>query len=148
MVTFTLLVLHVLEELLGDFPAWATAHFGTTTRGFYILSHIPLLAGAAWVALRASHPAATPGWRAAAVAMQASLAATGVFHIASTFVFREYSPGLLTSVLLYLPFTVYFFLAACRSAQLRTRAIIVACVIGAAVALLLEASLALDLDFI
>ena len=38
---FGALVTHVLEELPG-FPAWATAHFGTTTTQWFVLSHLPL----------------------------------------------------------------------------------------------------------
>lgn len=147
-VTFSLLLLHVMEELLGDFPAWATAHFGTTTLGFYIISHIPLIAGAALIARQAASVTATAVWRGAAVALQGSLAANGIFHIASTLMFGDYSPGLLTSVFLYLPFTVYFFWRGRQSVQLPTSGIIKACVVGAAVALLLEASLILDIDFI
>ena len=37
-----LFALHVAEEF-PRFPEWATRHFGTTSRPYYVYSHIPLI---------------------------------------------------------------------------------------------------------
>jgi uncharacterized protein with HXXEE motif len=147
-VTFVLLLLHIAEERAFGFPAWATAHFGTTTPGFYALSHIPLVAAAAHVARQATRHDASAGWLAASIMVQAALAANGIFHIASTLLFRQYSPGLITSVGLYVPFTIYFLRRASRDRRIRPAHIVMACAVGASVAVLLTASLALDMDFV
>jgi hypothetical protein len=147
-ITFALLLLHVAEESTTGFPAWATAHFGTTTPAFYALSHIPLLTGAAYVAHRAARRDASAGWLAAGIAVQSALATNGIFHIGSTLLFRQYSPGLITSVGLYAPFTVFFLRRAIQDQRVRTAQVVMACAIGAGFAFLLSVSLALEVDFI
>jgi hypothetical protein len=147
-VTFALLLLHIAEESAFGFPVWATAHFGTTTPGFYALSHIPLVGAAAYVARRATRLDASARWLAAGIMVQTALGANGIFHIASTLLFRQYSPGLITSVGLYLPFTLYFLRRASRDGRIRPAQLIMACAVGVSVAVLLSASLALDMDFV
>jgi len=34
---------HVAEEYVSGFPEWATRHFGTTSRRFFIASHVVLI---------------------------------------------------------------------------------------------------------
>ena len=143
--TFALLALHIAEEA-QTFPAWASHHFGTTTPGFYALSHIPLLAGAFYVARRATVPRAGARWVWLSVAVQAGLAVNGLFHLAMTLLFREYSPGVITGVGLYMPFTAYLLTRAV--ALLPTSRIATASLAGGAVAVVLTASLWLDLDFV
>lgn len=147
-VTFALLLLHIAEEGAAGFPAWATAHFGTTTPGFYALSHIPLVAAAAHVARQAARHDASAGWLAAGVAIQAALAANGIFHIGSTLLFQQYSPGLITGGGLYVPFTIFFLRRASRDERIRPAQVVIACAVGVSVAVLLTASLALDMDFV
>ena len=143
--TFALLVLHIAEEAPA-FPAWVSHHFGTTTPGFYALSHIPLLAGAFYVARRAAAPGAGARWVWLSVAVQVGLAGNGLFHLATTILFREYSPGVITGVVLYMPFTAYLLTRA--MALLPASRIATASLAGGAAALVLIASLWLDLDFV
>lgn len=147
-VTFALLLLHIAEETAAGFPAWATAHFGTTTPGFYSLSHIPLVAAAAYVARHGARPDASARALAASIMVQAALGANGIFHIGSTLLFRQYSPGLITSVGLFVPFTIYFLRRATMDGRIRPGQIVMACAAGVSVAVLITASLALDLDFV
>jgi len=100
------LVIHVCEEL-PTFPAWATLRFGTTTPLWFVLSHIPILATAFWISRRASHE---PTNRVALwwlLALQVALVANGVFHVVASIGFREYSPGLVSSVLIYTPMSIW-----------------------------------------
>jgi hypothetical protein len=128
---------------VGDAPL----HFGTTTPAFYVLSHIPLLAAAFSIARHAAAGADTPWlWLAAAVA--AGLATNGLFHLATTALFREYSPGVITGVGLCVPFAVYFLSRVRAQGALRGAQLAAACAVGVVVALLLTASLWLHMDFV
>src|SRR5215216_3637028 len=86
-------LIHVAEEF-PSFPAWATRHFGVTSRAWYVYSHIPLIAGIIAVsALAESRPGTI--WPLLATAGQCTLATNGLFHLVTTFLFREYSPGVI-----------------------------------------------------
>jgi hypothetical protein len=103
--TLAALVLHVVEEL-PSFPAWATEHFGTTTQGWFVVSHVPLLGLATWICHRASRPLPTRSSVWLLLALQSTLFANAVFHGAATIWFHEYSPGVISAMLLYLPVTI------------------------------------------
>ena len=102
--TFACFFLHVLEELL-TFPAWATRHFARISTGDFIFAHVFILAGACYLTRRASKAKAEPIWILLVVALQWALFGNVFFHAATTVLFREYSPGLVTAILLYLPLT-------------------------------------------
>ncbi|MFT4605063.1 MAG: hypothetical protein ACI9W4_001802 [Rhodothermales bacterium] len=96
------LLIHVGEEVWW-FPEWATRHFGTTTTAFFLVSHIPIFAIAIWTAWRASR---NPNNRAAAwliVLWVSALVTNVLFHVVTTLWLGEYSPGLATAVLCFLP---------------------------------------------
>lgn len=100
------LLAHVAEEL-PRFPEWATRHFGTTSPAYFVLSHIPLLAAVLYIVYRASRPWASVWWVWLLLVVQAALAANGIFHLVATLWFREYSPGLVSAIALYIPVTAY-----------------------------------------
>ena len=96
------LLIHVIEEVPA-FPEWATEHFGTTSRLYFILAHIPLFTFAAWISYRASRndaPKWSIWWVAAGVA---GLGLNILFHVFATFAFGQYSPGTITALLIFLP---------------------------------------------
>jgi uncharacterized protein with HXXEE motif len=139
------LTLHVAEELAG-FPDWATRHFGTTSPAFFVLSHLPLLAAVLYVVHRTSRPSAGIRWVWLLLVVQSALAANGVFHLVATLWFREYSPGLLTGIVLYTPVSVYLLpLVMPRLGPLRTAT---ACSAGLLISGLLVGSLWLDITFV
>lgn len=99
------LLLHVTEEF-SRFPAWATRHFGVTTRAWYVYSHIVIAAVFCAVSfLAASEISAF--WIASAFTLQWVLATNAFFHIVAVIRFREYSPGIFTALLVTLPVTYY-----------------------------------------
>src|SRR3989442_11756638 len=144
---FAFLVAHVLEEFPG-FPEWATRHFGTTTTGFYILSHIPLLTGAFFIVYRSSKDQKNGAWIFLAVLVQWALFVNGLFHLTTTLVFREYSPGVVTALVLYVPFTVYFLKRVIRDGYLSHKQVVISCVGGTVLTALIIGSLWLDMEFI
>lgn len=132
---------HVAEELPG-FPGWATRHFGTTTTEWFVLSHIPLVGIAAYISFAATRKGAGASiWWLYVV--QAALFWNGLFHVAATIAFREYSPGVVTAVLLYAPLTV--FMLPKLGESLSRRQAISAGVVGALLSGALTGSLWLDI---
>lgn len=96
------ILLHFVEEIVGGFPHWATRHFGTTTSSWYLLSHlflIPLVFLPLFVKKR--HSAFIR------IVLQTVMLSNALFHISSTIAFREYSPGLITGLLLVIPYSMY-----------------------------------------
>jgi hypothetical protein len=80
--------------------------------------------------------------------IQWALGTNGVFHVATTLLFREYSPGVVTGAGLYLPFTVYFLHRVLADRHLTTAQAAAGCLAGTAVSALWIASLWLDMDFV
>jgi hypothetical protein len=99
---------HVAEEY-PRFPEWATRHFGATSRAWYVYTHILLIAVAVFICARAQDAAPLTLWPLLATSFQWVLATNGIFHILTTLLFREYSPGLFTGAALFLPATAYMF---------------------------------------
>jgi hypothetical protein len=135
-------LVHIVEEW-PRFPGWATEHFGTTSPRFYLISHIPIVAVIAWAAYPASRSDASSRsiWFLAMIV--AALGANGLFHAGATVRFGAYSPGLVTSVGVYLPLAGY--LLPRLIAMLGVPKGLSACVAGVVVAMLVTASLALDM---
>ena len=136
---------HMIEEY-PRFPAWATRHFGATSKAWYVYSHVLYVTIAVPVCLWAES-ASSQGWgRIVGTALMITLAINGVFHIVTTFLFREYSPGVVTGTLLFFPATGYMLLLTVRESLLTTPQIGVAVVIGILVQVAVIASLYLRMD--
>jgi hypothetical protein len=129
-----------------ELPAVGTRRFGTTSLTYFLLSHIPLFAAVLYIVYRASRAAVDAVWIWLLIAVQSALASNGVFHLVATLWFREYSPGVVTSVLVYAPVTAYLLPRAAR--QLGPRPTAMACGAGTCVSVLLIASLWLDVTFV
>ncbi len=102
------LLAHVLEEY-PRFPAWATRHFGRTSRAWYVYSHLVLLVAVGLLSTRAQAAGPRSSWAVLVLAVQWILATNALFHVATTLVFREYSPGVMTGTFLVLPSTAYLY---------------------------------------
>jgi hypothetical protein len=101
-------LIHVAEEY-PRFPEWATRHFGATSRAWYVYTHILLIAVAVVICARAQDAAPRTLWPLLATSFQWVVATNAIFHIATTLLFREYSPGLFTGTALFPPATAYMF---------------------------------------
>jgi hypothetical protein len=136
---------HVAEEY-PRFPEWATRHFGATSRAWYVYSHIPLVAVALWASICATQAPVRTTWPLLATSIQWVLATNALFHIATTFIFQEYSPGVITAVTLFLPGTVYVFVRTFREGLLTVPQVTLAVAVGTTVGLAAVASLWLHMD--
>lgn len=136
---------HCGEEL-PRFPRWATEHFGTTTTRFYVASHALVLVPAT---LGAAHRAASRRGdpRAAfwATAVAAGYGVNALFHVATTFLFRRYSPGVVTGVAVVLPASGYTLWRVRRDGPLTDEQLIGASLTGTALCGAAVASLFVDM---
>lgn len=137
---------HVAEEW-SEFPAWATRHFGATSRAYYVYSHVALIAAEVFICRRAASGAADSTWPLLATAVQVVLATNALFHLTTTFLFREYSPGVVTGTLLFLPATGFLIGRTLRDRLLSTSELGVATALGVVVGAAVVASLWLKMDF-
>lgn len=135
---------HCAEEL-PRFPRWATRHFGTTTTRFYIASHCVLVPLVLESGARGS---GQPGSQRAAffaTSVAAALGLNAVFHVATTALFRSYSPGLVTAVSALLPASAYTLYRTNRDGLLTDEQLVGAFLAGTALANAAVGSLYLDM---
>lgn len=105
MITPLIFVMHIAEEWRG-FPRWATRHFGATSRAWFVYSHVVLVVatiGICWMATETS----SRTWTIWAVAAQWGFFTNAIFHVVTWRLFREYSPGVITALVLFVPATVW-----------------------------------------
>jgi hypothetical protein len=103
--------LHATEEYFTGWQSWAFQVSG-------IVVPPSLFITANFVAVVAAFAVAWTGWKWPAVSLifPAATLINGIFfHILPTIAMRQISPGVFTSILLYLPFSSYAFVAASRS---------------------------------
>jgi hypothetical protein len=136
------LALHMGEEW-SRFPEWATRHFGTTSPRFFLVSHVPIVAVVAWVSWGASRRPAAESFLWWYAFILAAFVTNALFHVATTLVFREYSPGLVTGVVLYPAVAVRLLPRVLPI--LGPRRTLAASIAGALASVLVAASLALDM---
>lgn len=138
-------VAHMIEEY-PRFPAWATRHFGATSAAWYVYSHVLLVAVVIPVCLWAENASPQTWGRILGTALMITLALNGAFHVVTTFLFREYSPGVVTGVVLFFPATAYLLVMTVRESLLTTTQIGAAVILGAVVQVAVIASLYLRMD--
>jgi hypothetical protein len=141
----TVFVAHIAEEY-PRFPAWATRHFGATSKAWYVYSHVMLVVVALAVCEWAEGAPSQTWGPILATAFMVTLAVNGLFHVATTFLFREYSPGVITGTLLFFPATGYLLYETLRLERLTGAQIGTAVAIGVAVQIAVIASLYLHMD--
>lgn len=93
---------HYADEWVFALPAWCTRHFEPLPESFWVqamtLVTVPMVL-LGWAASRAS---AGAGVRLVCAGVQMVFFANAFFHLITTFVFGEYSPGTGSGVLLLL----------------------------------------------
>lgn len=137
-------LIHILEEY-PQFPIWATKHFGTTTRDWYILTHTILFLLVLFVTLLSigkSHSGIF-----LAVATQTIIFTNGLFHVLTTYFFREYSPGVISSILITFPYSYIFYQNVLQNSSLTQPVFIVSIIVGVAISLSIIGSLYLNFSY-
>jgi len=116
-------VLHIVEEYRGGFPAWATHVLGGSFSGVaFAFNNAAFLAIMVGLTLWASKSDS----RLAAFLLIAWLSGNifwdALFHVLTTAWFNRYSPGLVTSSVLYLPISLVIGTATLQSQALSAKA--------------------------
>jgi hypothetical protein len=105
---FVVACLHLFEEFVwpGGFKAWYQRYRGadvtSVTTRFLVIINALLLFGCGDAAIAGREPSNLPFW----MLMTGILATNGVWHGYATLRRREYSPGIVTGILLYVPLAV------------------------------------------
>lgn len=140
-----LFILHIAEEFMS-FPAWATRHFGATSRAWYVYSHIALIAMALPICHWAQHAPPQTWGSLLGTAFMWTLVLNAVFHVVTTLHFREYSPGVVTGVFLFFPAAIYIFYVTVQKQLLTPLQIAIAMCIATLVQVAVVGSLYLHID--
>jgi len=132
---YLVFVIHAVEEIPG-FAAWATHHFRPMSTLFFTSIHIPMILLVFFISLKAADTGFNGGWVLMATAFQWQLGLNALFHLATTAIFKEYSPGMVTAATVAIPATIYFMTTVWQEDRLTgmemTQAIILGTVIAAA----------------
>jgi Protein of unknown function with HXXEE motif len=129
--------LHIVEEYRGGFPAWVThvlgGSFNDLAFAFNNAAFLAIMVGlAAWVSKSDSRLAAflLIAWSSGNIFWD------GLFHVLTTAWFNRYSPGLITSSVLYLPISLVIGTATLQSRVLSAKAFLGALLAGLCILLL------------
>lgn len=144
-IPFIVFLLHCAEEY-PFFPQWATRHFGATSKPWYVYSHIVLFF--MMIAICAIATVAEPQtWgKLILLSLMWSLCFNALFHIVSTIAFKEYSPGVVTGTLLFIPLTCFMSYMAIAEYMLTWSQFLTALVLGLESMALVIASLWLPMN--
>jgi hypothetical protein len=137
-------LVHVAEEL-PRFPRWATKHFGTTTTQFYLASHAVLVPALVRASARGARRPFDSQAAFFATTVSSGLGINAIFHIATTALFREYSPGVVTGAAGMLPAALYTLYRTKRGRILNDGQIVGAVLAGTAITTAVVGSLYIDM---
>src|SRR5271154_1259872 len=123
--------LHIVEEYQGNFPAWVThvlgGSFNDLAFAYNNAAFLAIMVGlAVWVSKSDSRLAAflLIAWSSGNIFWDA------LFHVLTTAWFNRYSPGLITSSVLYLPISLVIGTASLQSQALSSKAFLGALATG------------------
>jgi len=124
-------VAHFMEEA-PDFVAWFNAHVARdiTPSLFWTVNYTALaitlvVVTLEWTSGTAASIALVVAW------LSGLMFANALFHIVGAIIDRAYTPGLVTALLLYLPFYSWVVLRALQLRRLQPRGVAVAALLGA-----------------
>ena len=92
-------LVHYADERMFEFPVWCTRHFEPLPESFWIPMMTVVSVPMILIGWAASRPPAGSGIRLLCAGLQMMFFANASFHLITTFVFGEYSPGTGSGVL-------------------------------------------------
>ena len=105
---------HFADEWVFGLPEWCTRHFAPAPESFWVPMMMVLTVPMIVLGWAASRPSAGSGIRLACAGVQMLFFSNAFFHLITTVVFREYSPGTVTSVVLFVPLSLLLWRAVLR----------------------------------
>jgi hypothetical protein len=124
--------LHIIEEFFwpGGFPDWYKRYrpqvASSMTTRFFVVMNAVLLVACALAGIYGMTRRGIGLW----LTLAALLAANAWFHLLGTFATREYSPGLITGLALYVPLAIYGYFYALKTGVASLPTAVLAVVIG------------------
>lgn len=126
--------LHIVEEYVGGFPAWVTHVLGGSFNNLaFAINNAVFMAIMLGLTVWTSRSASRLATFLLLTWTSGNLFWDALFHITTTPMFDRYSPGLVTSSLLYVPISMLIGWSAVRSKALRLRDLLGAVALGAAI---------------
>lgn len=90
--------IHFIDEYFFAFTDWATRHFGRTSELYYLSTHLLIFIFLIWVIVllqKRKDIGILLAWL-----VQVIFFTNGLFHIFTTFLWMEYSPGLFSQLII------------------------------------------------
>lgn len=126
---YVVLLIHTIEEIPG-FSRWATRHFAPMSTYKHVIIQVGMILAVLLVSYKASMTGYHGIWVILAAAFQLHIGINAVFHVVTTLLYKEYSPGLLTAATLSIPSTVFFFNEICSGGRVSTAELIISICLG------------------
>jgi len=121
---------HFADEWMFWLPAWCTRHFEPLPSPFWIMMMTVLTVPMIMLGWTASRPSAGSGLSLFCAGVQMLFFGNAFFHLITTYVFWEYSPGTATGVVLFLPLSLLLWRAVLRESEVTKSSLTTALVAG------------------
>lgn len=121
---------HFADEWMFGLPAWCTRHFEPLPGPFWVTMMAVLTVPMIVLGWTASRPSAGSGIRLFCAGVQMLFFSNAFFHLITTCVFWDYSPGTSTGVVLSLPLSPLLWRAVRREPGVTKRSFATALVAG------------------
>jgi hypothetical protein len=108
---------HFADEWMFGLPAWCTRYFEPLPGRFWVNMMIVVTVPMILLGWAASRPSSGSGIRLVCAGVQMLFFSNAIFHLITTLVFGEYSPGTTSGVLLFLPLSLPVWRAVLREPQ-------------------------------
>ena len=119
-------IIHVIEEYFGGWLAWTRRFIpGTTMRQFYVINTIFIVLCIAAAAIGNDNLIFS-------LSVPSLIFINALIHIITTIRMKRYSPGVISSFLLYVPLAIYAYYSYANSGQLSMPIAISALLLGVA----------------
>ncbi len=105
-IPYIVFIIHTIEELPG-FSSWVSRRFGSMSTLKFATSHIPLVLLVLLTSYKASSVGYHGGWVILSTAFAWQFGVNALFHLTTSILYREYSPGMLTAATVSLPAAIY-----------------------------------------
>jgi hypothetical protein len=105
---------HFADEWLFGLPDWCTGHFAPAPESFWVPMMFVVTVPMSLLGWMASRPSAGSGIRLVCAGVQMLFFSNAFFHLITTVVFGEYSPGTASAVVLFLPLSFFLWRAVLR----------------------------------
>ena len=97
---------HFADEWIFGLPAWCTRHFEPLPESFWLTMMTVVTVPMILLGWTASRRSANSGARLVCAGVQMLFFSNAFFHLITTYLFWEYSPGTATGVFLFLPLSL------------------------------------------